>query len=93
MPIEDAQVAETLAGIRRVPATLTVSRELLAAIPGNLRGLRNSSPLPVGFEGKLRRSQPADIRRAELERMDSGFQLTLPCSKRIADRRGDRPLP
>ena len=94
-------LAETLAGIRRdAPdltkrraATLTVLRELLAPIPGNLRGLRDYALLLVCFEGALRRSELAGIRRAELERTDNGFQLTLPRSRGIADRRGDRPLP
>lgn len=101
MPTEDAHLAETLAGIRRdVPnltkkraATLTVLHELLAPIPGNLRRLRDRAPLLVGFEGALRRSELAGIRRGELEHTDNGFQLTLSRRKGIADRRGYRPLP
>jgi len=100
-PTDDAHVAETLAGIRRdAPnpikkraATLTVLRELLAPIPGDLRGLRDRALLLVGFAGALRRSELAGIRMADLERTDHGFQLTLPRSKGSQTAAAIVPLP
>ena len=100
-PTDDAHVAETLAGIRRdAPnpikkraATLAVLRELLAPIPGDLRGLRDRALLLVGFAGALRRSELAGIRMADLERTDQGFQLTLPRSKGSQTAAAVVPLP
>ena len=100
-PTDDAHVAETLAGIRRdAPnptkkraATLTVLRELLAPISGDLRGLRDRALLLVGFAGALRRSELAGIRMADLERTDHGFQLTLPRSKGSQTAAAVVPLP
>ena len=100
-PTDDAHVAETLAGIRRdAPnpikkraATLTVLRELLAPIPGDLRGVRDRALLLVGFAGALRRSELAGIRMADLERTDHGFQLTLPRSKGSQTAAAIVPLP
>jgi integrase len=100
-PTDDAHVAETLAGIRRdAPnpvkkraATLTVLRELLAPIPGDLRGVRDRALLLVGFAGALRRSELAGIRMADLERTDQGFQLTLPRSKGSQTAAALVPLP
>ena len=88
-PTDTAEVAETLAGIRRdAPnprkkraATLTVLRELLAPIPDDLRGLRDRALLLVGFAGALRRSELAAIRLADLVRTDHGYELTLARSK------------
>ena len=93
MPTDDACVSETLAGIRReaasqghtprkkVAATATVLRRLLAPIPGDLRGLRDRAVLLVGFAGALRRSELAAIRFEHLEKTDRGLRLTLPQTK------------
>jgi integrase len=93
VPTDDVCVSETLAGIRReaakkgqvprkkVAATVTILRRLLAPIPGDLRGLRDRAILLVGFAGALRRSELAAIRFEQLERTDRGFRLTLPQTK------------
>lgn len=88
-PTDTAEVAETLAGIRRdAPnptkkraATLAVLRELLAPIPDDLRGVRDRALLLVGFAGALRRSELAAIMIRDLTRTDHGYELTLQRSK------------
>ena len=88
-PTDTAEVSETMAGIRRdAPnpqkkraATLAVLRELLAPIPDDFPGLRDRALLLVGFAGALRRSELAGILRADLERTDQGYELTLQRSK------------
>ena len=93
VPTDDVCVSETLAGIRReaakkgqvprkkVAATATILRRLLAPIPGDLRGLRDRAILLVGFAGALRRSELAAIRFDQLEKTDRGIRLTLPQTK------------
>ncbi len=93
VPTDDVCVSETLAGIRReaakkgqvprkkVAATATILRRLLAPIPGDLRGLRDRAILLVGFAGALRRSELAAIRFDHLEKTDRGVRLTLPQTK------------
>ena len=88
-PTDTAEVSETMAGIRRdAPnpqkkraATLAVLRELLAPIPDDFPGLRDRALLLVGFAGALRRSELAGILRADLQRTDQGYELTLQRSK------------
>ena len=93
VPTDDVCVSETLAGIRReaakkgqvprkkVAATVTILRRLLAPIPDDLRGLRDRAVLLVGFAGALRRSELAAIRFEQLENTDRGIRLTLPQTK------------
>jgi len=93
VPTDDVCVSETLAGIRReaakkgqvprkkVAATATILRRLLAPIPGDVRGLRDRAILLVGFAGALRRSELAAIRFEHLEKTDRGIRLTLPQTK------------
>jgi integrase len=93
IPTAEAQVAETVAGIRRhaadqgesprkkLAATIDLLRDILAAIPDDLRGLRDRALLLVGFAGALRRSELAAIRVEHLERRERGLQLTIPHSK------------
>ena len=70
VPTDDVCVSETMAGITReaarkgvvprkkVAATATILRRLLAPIPGDVRGLRDRAILLVGCAGALRRSRP-----------------------------------
>ncbi len=93
VPTDDVCVSETLAGIRReaakkgqvprkkVAATVTILRRLLAPIPDDLRGLRDRAILLVGFAGALRRSELASIRFEQLEKTERGIRLTLPQTK------------
>ena len=105
VPTGDACVSETLAGIRReaakkgqiprkkVAATVTILRRLLATIPNDLRGLRDRAVLLVGFAGALRRSELAAIRFEQLERTDRGIRLTLPQTKGAQTDAVTVPLP
>ncbi len=93
VPTAEAQVAETLAGIRReaaergdLPAkktavTALVLQQILAPIDDDLPGLRDRALLLVGFAGALRRSELAGIRVEHLEERGRGLHLTLPHSK------------
>ena len=93
VPTDDVCVSETMAGITRdaakkgvvprkkVAATATILRRLLAPIGGDLRGLRDRAVLLVGFAGALRRSELATIRFEHLENTDRGIRLTLPQTK------------
>ena len=93
VPTDDVCVSETMAGISRdaarkgivprkkVAATATILRRLLAPIGGDVRGLRDRALLLVGFAGALRRSELAAIRFEHLERTDRGIRLTLPQTK------------
>ncbi len=93
VPTAEAQVAETLAGIRRdaadrgdIPAkktaaTLQVLQQMLAQIGDNPPGLRDRALLLVGFAGALRRAELAAIQVEHLEERERGLRLTLPRSK------------
>ena len=93
VPTDDVCVSETMAGITRdaarkgvvprkkVAATASILRRLLAPIPGDVRGLRDRAILLVGFAGALRRSELAAIRFEHLEKTDRGIRLTLPQTK------------
>jgi integrase len=93
VPTDDVCVSETMAGITRdaarkgivprkkVAATATILRRLMAPIGEDLRGLRDRAILLVGFAGALRRSELAAIRFEHLEKTDRGIRLTLPQTK------------
>jgi len=100
VPSTEAQVAETLAGIRReaalqreVPtkktaATIQLLQEILAPIGDDLPGLRDRALLLVGFVGALRRSELAAIEVEHLEERERGLRLTLPRSKGDRESKG-----
>ena len=93
VPTAEAQVAEALAGMQReaaaagalpakkLAATAEILREILAAIPDDLPGLRDRALLLVGFAGALRRSELAAVRVEHLEARQRGLRLTLPQTK------------
>ena len=105
VPTDDVCVSETMAGITRdaakkgmvprkkVAATATILRRLLAPIPGDLRGLRDRAVLLVGFAGALRRSELAAIRFDHLEKTDRGIRLMLPRTKGEQTEAVTVPLP
>ena len=98
VPTAEAQVAETVAGIRRaaaeagerpakkLAATIDVLREILTPVPDDLRGLRDRALLLIGFAGALRRAELAAIRIEHVETTTRGLRLLLPRSK--GDRSG-----
>jgi integrase len=105
VPTDDVCVSETMAGISResarkgvvphkkVAATATIMRRLLAPIGGDVRGLRDRAILLVGFAGALRRSELAAIRFEHLEKTDRGIRLTLPQTKGEQTNAVTVPLP
>jgi hypothetical protein len=76
---------------KRRAATLALLRGLLAPIPDDIRGLRDRALPLVGFVGALCRSELAGILRADLERTDQGYELTLKRTKGVADRSSAGP--
>jgi integrase len=105
VPTDDVAVAETMAGISRhaarlgyaprkkVAATDGILRQILAAIPTDLRGLRDRALLLTGFAGALRRSELAVIRVEQLEPTERGLRLTLPQTKGSQTEAVTIPLP
>ena len=93
VPTAEAHVSETMAGIHReaadrgempgkkLAATADILREIVAAIPEDLAGLRDRALLLVGFVGALRRSELAALRLEHIEVRERGLRLTLPRSK------------
>jgi len=100
VPSAEAQVAETLAGIRReaalqrespvkkTAATIGLLQEILAPIGDDLPGLRDRALLLVGFVGALRRSELAAIEVEHLQERERGLRLTLPRSKGDRESKG-----
>jgi site-specific recombinase XerC len=100
VPTAEAQVAETMAGIRRsaadmgelpvkkLAATADILRQILAPIGNDLVGLRDRALLLVGFAGALRRAELAAIRLDHIETRERGLRLTLPHSKGERSGRG-----
>jgi integrase len=98
IPTAAAEIAETVAGIRReaarngdrptkkLAATIEILREILAMIDLDLVGLRDRAILLLGFVGALRRSEVAAVRVEHLDLRQRGYQLLLPISK--GDREG-----
>ena len=66
---------------KKVAATVSILRRLLAPIPGDVRGLRDRAILLVGFAGALRRSELVAIRFEHLEKTERGIRLILPQTK------------
>jgi site-specific recombinase XerD len=96
VPTDDVCVAETVAGIRRqaagrgelpakkAAATLGIIREIVTAIPDDLRGQRDKAIILTGFAGALRRSELAKIHVEHLERSERGLRITLAQTTRAA---------
>ena len=105
VPTDDACVSETVAGIRRdaaargelpgkkVAATATIIRQMLAVMPDDLYGLRDRALLLVGFAGALRRSELCAIQVEHLEKTAQGLRLTIPQSKGSQTAAVTVPLP
>ena len=105
VPTDDACVSETVAGIRRdaaatrrtagkkVAATATILRQLLAVMPDDLYGLRDRALLLVGFAGALRRSELCAIRVDHLEKTAQGLAADAPQTKGSQTAAVTVPLP
>ena len=99
-PTTTAVVTETWAGLHReavaagsgprpkLAARIALLREILAAIPDDLPGLRDRALLLVGFAGAFRRSELARIAVEHLEECEHGLRITLPLSKGDRARQG-----
>ena len=93
VPTAEAQVAETVSGMRRhaadqgelpakkLAATADLLRDILRVIPDDLAGLRDRALLLLGFAGALRRAELAAVEIKHLETRERGLRLTLPRSK------------
>lgn len=93
VPTAEAQVAETVSGMRRhaadlgelpakkLAATADLLREILKVMPDDLAGLRDRALLLLGFAGALRRAELAAVQVSHLEARERGLRLTLPRSK------------
>ena len=93
VPTAEAQVAETVSGMRRhaadqgelpakkLAATADLLRDILKVMPEDLAGLRDRALLLLGFAGALRRAELAAVQVAHLETRERGLRLTLPRSK------------
>ncbi len=89
-PTADPLVRLTAAGIRRTigtaprqvaPILIDDLRAMLAALPGDLRGLRDRALLLVGFAGGMRRSELVGLDVADVEFRPEGLLLHLRRSK------------
>ncbi|NVN06745.1 site-specific integrase [Asaia spathodeae] len=90
-------VQDALKGMRRIlgtaptrkaPATVGLMRQMLAAQPDSLIGLRNRALLALGFAGALRRSELVTLEVKDLAPQEGGALLTLRRSKTDPDGSG-----
>lgn len=88
--MQNAIVSEVWKGIRRTKGTVQVGkkpfltpdlRRMLAAVPADLRGVRDRALLLVGFAGGFRRSELAALRVEDLEVTTEGVVVRLRRSK------------
>lgn len=89
-PTKELKVRDTLKGIRRTlgtasakkaPVSLEELREMVEALPGGIRGLRDRALLLLGFAGAFRRSELAALEVKDLETSDRGVLVTVRRSK------------
>ena len=77
------------AATRKAPATAGTLGAIVAAIPSDLRGLRDRALLLVGFAGALRRSELVALDVADLEESTEGFIIRIRRSKTDQEGTGD----
>ena len=89
-PTEDTGVRLLMAGIRRRLCTATSAKRpllvpdlqaMVAAVPGNLLGLRDRLILLLGFSGAFRRSELVALNREDVLETADGLVVTLRRSK------------
>jgi integrase len=89
-PTKDPEVERTLRGIRRVkgiapngkaPILTPLLRQMVAALPDDLSGLRDKAILLIGFAGAFRRSEIVGLQFRDVQSSDIGLIITLRRSK------------
>jgi len=89
-PTRQLLVRDVLKGIRRklgaapdkkAPVSVEELREMVEALPGGTRSLRDRALLLLGFSGAFRRSELAALDLVDLEWSDRGVLVTLRKSK------------
>jgi integrase len=86
LPRQDPHIADVMAGIRRIHGRPPRRKEALlaedilamcAALPNDLRGVRDRAILLLGFAGGLRRSEITGLDRGEGQTADGGGWIEL----------------
>jgi integrase len=90
LPTKDPEVERTMRGIRRskgiapngkAPILTPLLRQMVAALPEDLPGLRDKALLLVGFAGAFRRSELVGLQICDIQIGDAGLIVTLRRSK------------
>lgn len=92
------EIAEVMAGIRRIIGVAPVQKEalslaelheLLQALPNTTAGLRDKALLLLGFAGAFRRSELASLERRDLVFTSEGLAVILRRGKEDPDGKGE----
>jgi integrase len=87
---KDPEVERTMRGIRRAkgiapngkaPILTPLLRQMVAALPDDLPGLRDKAILLIGFAGAFRRSELVSLQVRDIQIGDAGLIVTLRRSK------------
>jgi integrase len=90
LPTKDPEVERTMRGIRRAkgiapngkaPILTPLLRQMVAALPDDLPGLRDKALLLIGFAGAFRRSELVGLQVRDIQIGDAGLIVTLRRSK------------
>ncbi len=90
LPTKDPEVERTMRGIRRAkgiapngksPILTPLLRQMVAALPDDLPGLRDKALLLLGFAGAFRRSELVGLQIRDVQIGDAGLIVTLRRSK------------
>src|SRR6476659_7341295 len=86
LPTKDPEVERTMRGIRRTkgiapngkaPILTPLLRQMVAALPDDLPGLREKALLLLGFAGAFRRSELVGLHRRDIQIGDAGLIVIL----------------
>jgi len=90
LPTKDPEVERTMRGIRRAkgiapngkaPILTPLLRQMVAALPDDLSGLRDKAMLLIGFAGAFRRSEIVGLQMRDVQISNAGLIVTLRRSK------------